>query len=62
MAPEPMAAGAAHWERPTTMMLFEPEGLAGLGIRPSAALLQAGVVAVEHLCERASQGVAVEVR
>ena len=33
-------------------MLFEPTKAAGLGIRPAPALLQAGVVAVEHLSAR----------
>ena len=36
-------------------MLFEPTKAAGLGIRPSAALLQAGVVAIEHLSARAKE-------
>ena len=52
-SPEPLAASAAHWKRPKSEMFFEPTKVAGLGIRPSAALLQAGVVAVEHLSERA---------
>ena len=45
---EPMAASAAHWRRPASEMLFEPAARAGLGIEPSALLLQVGVVAVEH--------------
>ena len=52
-APEPLAPGAAHWRRPESTMLFEPAQAAGLGIQPSTALLQAGVVAVEHLSSRA---------
>ena len=35
-------------------MLFEPAEAEGLGIRPSAVLLQAGVVAAEHLSARAT--------
>ena len=42
-------------------MLFEPTKAAGLGIRPSSALLQAGVVAVEHLSARAKVCMDVEV-
>ena len=52
-SPEPLAASAAHWERARSEMLFEPTKAAGLGIRPSPTLLQAGVVAVEHLSARA---------
>ena len=33
--------------------MFEPTEVAGLGIRLSSALLQAGVIAVEHLSARA---------
>ena len=55
-APEPLAAGAAHWRRPQSAMLFEPTGRGGLGISPSTTLLQAGVVAVGHLSRFAGAG------
>ena len=52
VSPEPLAASSAHWD-PGSAMLFEPTEVVGLGIRPSSALLQAGVVAAEHLSARA---------
>ena len=49
---EPMAAEAAHWESHGGTLVFEPTHRGGLGVRPSTALLQAGVVSSEHFSDQ----------
>ena len=46
---------AAHFLPPASAMLFEP-GSRGLGLRPAAALLEAGMVAVGHYCVQSEDG------
>jgi len=51
-APEgdPLHAGAKHWATPRSALISEPTSAGGLGMAPEAWLLNAGVVAVGHMC------------
>jgi hypothetical protein len=51
-APEgdPLHGDAAHWRSPASTMMCEPQAQGGLGLVPEGRLLDAGVVAVGHMC------------
>jgi hypothetical protein len=58
VAPEeddPLNEEAPHWQAPKTAMLFDVGG-AGPGAPPAYHLLQAGVVALGHVCKRTPEG------
>ena len=50
---DPLWAGAAHFETPQSEMVFEGSGL---GVEPAEALLEAGIVALEHFSALGEDG------
>ena len=48
---DPLHAAAVHFSAPESQLLFQPTTEGGLGLEPMETLLEAGVVAVGHMCK-----------
>ena len=53
---DPLATDAPHFAAPGSLLISEPTQCGGLGLCPEPWLLEAGVVAVGHMCKSSAAG------